>query len=705
MAEKIEFEVSGFETLRAQIKEATIEMQKLAAAGKSGTEEYIKAAAKVGALKDELGDAADTAAALGTSAGKFGAVTKALSAVAGGFTAIQGAIGLAGGDAKDFEKTMVKVQSAMALSTGLAQLSEMGDSFKNVGKVAVGAFKSIKTAIGATGIGLLLVALGAIYAYWDDITAAVSGVTAEQKELNKAAEANLKTQQGQLDSISAQENILKLQGKSEEDILKLKVAQTNQTIAAAEVNITAMETTKTAQIEAAQRNKDILQGVIRFLSLPLTLLLSTVDQVGKALGQDFGLEEGFSGGLAKMIFDPAEVATEADKAIGEAKKGLVKLKNDQAGFQLQIKAIHKQGADKIAQQKKEDDDKADALKEKNDKEKEEKEKDEIAKELKANKEKNEALRKLDEARATEGLDAITTQYANNLDRLKEAQEEELKQENLTEEAKLAINAKYDALILANEVLRQAATIDQEEETAAELAKIAQKTADDVKKKEEEKTAAKKAARDAAFEFASSTLSQILDLEKTALAASLSNTALSEAEREKIAKEGFEKQKRLQYALAIIDGAKAITAILSVPDFTLGVASAIRIAAAVAATGFALSSIAAVQYQSPNRSSSSSSAAKSTASTYEYGGLLQGNSHNMGGIRTSMGELEGGEFVINKRATANFLPLLDAINTLGNTRGPEGSGAAQTPIFKTYVVATDMTSQQEANARLSALARL
>ena len=705
MAEKIEFEVSGFETLRAQIKEATIEMQKLAAAGKSGTEEYIKAAAKVGALRDELGDAADTAAALGTSAGKFGAVTKALSAVAGGFTAIQGAIGLAGGDAKDFEKTMVKVQSAMALSTGLAQLSEMGDSFKNVGKVAVGAFKSIKTAIGATGIGLLLVALGAIYAYWDDITAAVSGVTAEQKELNKAAEANLKTQQGQLDSISAQENILKLQGKSEEDILKLKVAQTNQTIAAAEVNITAMETTKTAQIEAAQRNKDILQGVIRFLSLPLTLLLSTVDQVGKALGQDFGLEEGFSGGLAKMIFDPAEVATEADKAIGEAKKGLVKLKNDQAGFQLQIKAIHKQGADKIAQQKKEDDDKADALKEKNDKEKEEKEKDEIAKELKANKEKNEALRKLDEARATEGLDAITTQYANNLDRLKEAQAEELKQENLTEEAKLAINAKYDALILANEVLRQEATIDQEEETAAELAKIAQKTADDVKKKEEEKTAAKKAAKDAAFEFASSSLNQILDLERTALAASLSNTALSEAEREKIAKEGFEKQKRLQYALAIIDGAKAITAILSVPDFTLGVASAIRIAAAVAATGFALSSIAAVQYQSPNRSSSSSSAAKSTASTYEYGGLLQGNSHNMGGIRTSMGELEGGEFVINKRATANFLPLLDAINTLGNTRGPEGSGAAQTPIFKTYVVATDMTSQQEANARLSALARL
>jgi hypothetical protein len=122
-------------------------------------------------------------------------------------------------------------------------------------------------------------------------------------------------------------------------------------------------------------------------------------------------------------------------------------------------------------------------------------------------------------------------------------------------------------------------------------------------------------------------------------------------------------------------------------------------------GFAISKIQAVQYESPSKSSSSSSsAAKSTPSTYAYGGLLQGNSHNMGGIRTSMGELEGGEFVVNRRATANFLPLLESINTLGNTKGPEVAETQQ-PIIKTYVVATDMTSQQEANARLNALARL
>jgi hypothetical protein len=77
---------------------------------------------------------------------------------------------------------------------------------------------------------------------------------------------------------------------------------------------------------------------------------------------------------------------------------------------------------------------------------------------------------------------------------------------------------------------------------------------------------------------------------------------------------------------------------------------------------------------------------------------------MGGIRTAMGELEGGEFVVNRRATANFMPILEAINSLGNTKAAEVP-MAQTPIVKTYVVATDMTSQQEANARLNALARL
>ena len=332
--ENIDIEVTGFQSLKSQIKEAQVEYQKLLNSVNATPAAINAAAAKVGQLKETLADANDTANAF-TTQGKFQAVTKSLAAVAGGFTAIQGAISLAGGDAKDFEKTFQKVQGAMALTQGLTALADMGDAFTNLKKVAVTAFQGIKAAIGSTGIGLLVIALGAIYAYWDDIKAAVTGVDEEQKKLNADSAANLAMQEKQLAAISAQENILRLQGMSEEEIYKLKLSQYDAVIKASKANIINLEVTEKKQIEAAQRNKDILQGIIRFLTIPLTAILYTVDLVGKALGQDFGLEEKFSGGLAKLVFDPEEVKKEGDKAIEEAKTALTKLENERAGMILQ----------------------------------------------------------------------------------------------------------------------------------------------------------------------------------------------------------------------------------------------------------------------------------------------------------------------------------------------------------------------------------
>ena len=332
--ENIDIEVTGFQSLKSQIKEAQVEYQKLLNSVNATPAAINAAAAKVGQLKETLADANDTANAF-TTQGKFQAVTKSLAAVAGGFTAIQGAISLAGGDAKDFEKTFQKVQGAMALTQGLTALADMGDAFTNLKKVAVTAFQGIKAAIGSTGIGLLVIALGAIYAYWDDIKAAVSGVDEEQKKLNEDSAANLAMQEKKLTAISAQENILRLQGMSEEEIYKLKLSQYDAVIKASKANIINLEVTEKKQIEAAQRNKDILQGIIRFLTIPLTAILYTVDLVGKALGQDFGLEEKFSGGLAKLVFDPEEVKKEGDKAIEEAKTALTKLENERAGMILQ----------------------------------------------------------------------------------------------------------------------------------------------------------------------------------------------------------------------------------------------------------------------------------------------------------------------------------------------------------------------------------
>lgn len=50
-----------------------------------------------------------------------------------------------------------------------------------------------------------------------------------------------------------------------------------------------------------------------------------------------------------------------------------------------------------------------------------------------------------------------------------------------------------------------------------------------------------------------------------------------------------------------------------------------------------------------------------------GGVLIGPSHKDGGIPTKRGEVEGGEYIINKRSTEKYLPLIEMINaSKGNT---------------------------------------
>jgi multidrug efflux pump subunit AcrA (membrane-fusion protein) len=181
---------------------------------------------------------------------------------------------------------------------------------------------AIKGAIGATGIGLLVIALGTIYAYWDDIKGVVSGVTSEQKRLNAEAEKNVKSAQDNLDIISQQENILKLQGKSEKEILNMKIAATAEAVEETKIKLNQQKATRDAQIDAAKRNKAILEGAIAFVSAPLMLLLKGIDLAGKALGKDFGLAKGFTGSIAGLVFDPDEVATDVDASIAETEKGL-----------------------------------------------------------------------------------------------------------------------------------------------------------------------------------------------------------------------------------------------------------------------------------------------------------------------------------------------------------------------------------------------
>ena len=356
-------------SLRSQLREAQADVAKLSEKFGATSAEAVKAAQKAAELKDRIGDAKALTDAFNPDA-KFKALTSSLAGVAGGFAAVQGGMALFGNQSKDLEATLLKVQSAMALSQGIQALGESMDSFKQLKAVAINAMQGIKAAIGSTGIGLLVVALGTVVAYWDDIKEVVGGVSEEQKKLNAATQKGVEANDKKLTSLNSQDNILKLQGKSEKEILGLKINQTDEAIKAYEINIENIKTTNTAQQEAAARNYEYLKSFLDFVTIPQRYLYesaakninSIIDLINKIPGVKITkkIDETFGDKatdyLAKLGFDPAKTKKDGETVVEEANKTLLKLKNDRAGYQLAINDINKKGADKSVETEKEKND-------------------------------------------------------------------------------------------------------------------------------------------------------------------------------------------------------------------------------------------------------------------------------------------------------------------------------------------------------------
>jgi hypothetical protein len=341
-------------SLKKQLREAVQEAQSLADAYGAGSKQAVEAAKRAAELKDKIEDTNDAIQAF-KGEGTFLATSKALTSVSSGFTAVQGAMGLAGVESKDLEKQLLKVQSAMALSSGLAGLEDIGRSFKQLKTVAIDAFNGIKTAIGSTGIGLLVVAAGALYAYWDDIKAAVSGVSEEQKKLNAQSQKNADIENEKLKTIGSQDNILKLQGKSEKEILDIKIKQTDEAISASKINQENQILNTKLATEGAQRNYEMLKSFIDFISIPQRLLFENgakainkiIDLINKIPGIDlkYKIDEKFadqaSEYITKLAFDPDKVKADGDAAVKASQDTINKLLNDRAGYQLGKMAIDK----------------------------------------------------------------------------------------------------------------------------------------------------------------------------------------------------------------------------------------------------------------------------------------------------------------------------------------------------------------------------
>jgi len=218
-------------SLRSQLRQAQAEVATLSDKFGVTSKEATEAAKRAAELKDRIGDAKALTDAFNPDA-KFKALSSSLAGVAGGFAAVQGGMALFGTQSKEVEQTLLKVQSAMALSQGLQTIGESVDSFKQLAAVAKSytIVQKVVTAgqwlwnaaMAANPVGLIVAGVVALIAAGVALVSYFKSTSDAAAKNTSAVNANKKAIDNQ--SKSLEKNSTELQKKQSHELAMAKAS-------------------------------------------------------------------------------------------------------------------------------------------------------------------------------------------------------------------------------------------------------------------------------------------------------------------------------------------------------------------------------------------------------------------------------------------------------------------------------------------------
>jgi hypothetical protein len=380
---KITADTSGADksvgSIKKQLREATADLLRMRDQFGETSDEAVAAAKKVANLRDEIGDAKALTDAFNPDA-KFKAFGAALQGVAGGFAAVQGAQALFGSESEELEKTLVKVQGALALSQGLNSVLEAKDAFKNLGAVmktipifqrAITAAQFLwNAATAANPIGALVTAIVALIAAGALLIKFFIDSSKEAKKNEEAVKANKKALDEQTKTLERNAQALETNQK-----YKLDLAKANG------------ESTKAIR----QLELKLIDEKIAFANASRETARNTFEKNKNALAT---LKA--NGASDETIKKQQEVTNESLKEFGKQTKNL----NDANEQKNDI--IRKQNIEIVTEQKKAADDAA-KVTEENNKKSAEKAKENAEKKKQLVKDANEQIRQLEQQNYLNGI--------------------------------------------------------------------------------------------------------------------------------------------------------------------------------------------------------------------------------------------------------------------------------------------------------------
>jgi len=223
-----------------QLTQLAMEARALGPEFAASADQFIREA---GRIKDSIGDARAEVGYFASDTRRLDAVLGGVQAVAGAFGAVEGALALAGVENEDLQKTMVKLQGAIALVNGVQAIQNalQAESAVRIGistaatKLytlvtggATGATLAFRTALMSIGIGVVIAGIGALVANFDKLKDAIFPADAALKSLNNTLDKTIAKNENDIKILEAKGDKLGAFAKQEQNLnITLQKARAN----------------------------------------------------------------------------------------------------------------------------------------------------------------------------------------------------------------------------------------------------------------------------------------------------------------------------------------------------------------------------------------------------------------------------------------------------------------------------------------------
>jgi len=195
MALAVSKKIEGM-SIKSQARQLENLAAKMAEAGLAGTKAFTDVARSAGRLKADIDDTKGIINAFRPDA-PFNALNATLGAGAQAFAGVQGAMALFGGESENLQKTLLKVQAAMAFAEGFKAIDGLQDGFTQLNLI----IKANPLIAGAT---FAVAIIGAITA----LTDSTEKLSKEQILLNEVTETGIKNSQKEYGEVQALTSII-----------------------------------------------------------------------------------------------------------------------------------------------------------------------------------------------------------------------------------------------------------------------------------------------------------------------------------------------------------------------------------------------------------------------------------------------------------------------------------------------------------------